>query len=450
MLRILPSAIRFNKSIHKSFVIQQFKLPDLGEKIKEATIKKWKVKEGDIVDEFDTVAEVATDKLFTEIPSPYKGKIHKLMYKEEEACNVGDVLLEIDTESSTNKQSEIAVDGEHVEISVATEQKNQPESIKRKRVLASPAVRALAKKHNINLEDVKLHDPNSIISKNDIHQFLESRKSQPTIEQKKAHKENKEISDHKTETKQKHEDKTDNKKLSKITNDQTPVKMKLFEQGMVKSMTHALTVPHFNLHDEYDLTQLESLRHSLKSQGHSITLFSIIVKAFSLAINSVPRMNASYYPEKNQYEYYLNSVHNISIAIDSPQGLAAPNIKNVQDMSIVDINKQIKELQKTTSEGKLTAHHLEGGTIALSNIGTISGSFAAPLNLPNQVCIVALGKLNIKPIYNKETKSFEPRNILPVSFGCDHRVLDGATVARFSLAWKNLLENPGLILTQLR
>lgn len=482
MIRTITSKSILSSQISRCFAIKQFKLPDLGEKIKEAVIKKWTVKEGDLVDEFDTIAEVATDKLFTEIPSPYKGRIHKLFYKEEDACNVGDVLLEIDTPDIEDKQSEIAVDAPRVDTHVSQEDLNNIKNIEEStKVLASPAVRGLAKQLGIKLEDVKTIYHGDKITKEDLQTYVEGLNKKQKIEEnkkvletnnfkertdghvnkfKKHEDKDKDDHNHKAD-KHKHKDDHHNKadksktqpidrKINNIQNEQTAVKMKLFEQGMVKSMNHAVTVPHFNLHDEYDITELEVLRQSLKAQGQSFTLFSFIVKAFSLAIESMPRMNSSYYPENNQYECQLNSVHNISIAIDSPQGLAAPNLKNVGSLSISDINNQIKELQKITSEGKLTAYNLEGGTIALSNIGTITGSFAAPLTLPNQVCIVALGKLSTKPVFNNMNSSFEPKKILPISFGCDHRVLDGATVARFSVAWKKLLENPGLMLIQLR
>lgn len=90
-------ASRLNNVMSRNFALRQFRLPDLGEKIKEATVKRWRVAEGDVVGEFDTVAEVATDKLFTELPSPYSGTVRRLAVAEEENCNVGDVLMEIET-----------------------------------------------------------------------------------------------------------------------------------------------------------------------------------------------------------------------------------------------------------------------------------------------------------------------------------------------------------------
>lgn len=302
--------------------------------------------------------------------------------------------------------------------------------------MASPAVRALAKQLGINLDKVTSSTGDKL-TKKDVQSYVKGSRvdtkepiNQPKLEPPTS---------------------TPNRfdQTASSQNVQTAVKMSLFEQGMVKSMTAALSVPHFNLHDEYDVTELETLRKSLKAHGSHVTLFALTVKAFSLAIAQVPRINASYDPISSLYECTLNSAHNISIAIDSPQGLAAPNLKNVEQMSAMEVHTAIRELQRLTAEGRLGANQLQGGTVALSNIGTLTGSFAAPLNLPGQVCIVALGRLRITPMYDTAGQ-LRPRQVLPVSFGCDHRVLDGATVARFSLAWKRLMENPGLILVALR
>lgn len=116
----------------------------------------------------------------------------------------------------------------------------------------------------------------------------------------------------------------------------------------------------------------------------------------------------------------------------------------------MEIDQEIKALVQLAEKGQMTKKNLEGGTCALSNIGTISGYFASPLNIPNQTCIVALGKSVKKPFWNKEKSIFEPVDILPLSFGCDHRVLDGGSVAQFSLTWKKYLENPSFLISVLK
>ena len=419
-----------HKCLSRSFAIKEFRLPDLGEKIKEAIVKKWHVNVGDEIDEFDTVAEVATDKLFTELPSPYKGRVHKLMCEEEESCNVGDVLIQIDVpdspETVTKKPTENKV--ETVEKAEKVEQHVKST----KKVLASPAVRKLAQTMGIDLTDVHTDSPKGVIRKEDLYshqdQLVNKKISTSPVKQKEPIP-----------------------VIEQSNQDTETVPMKLFERGMAKSMTIAATVPHLNLHDEYDITQLEELRKQFNQQtDNKLSLFSFLVKSFSLALTQNPMLNSTYYPDTDMFSYRLNRAHNISIAIDSTQGLAAPNLKNVQSLSVSEISQQIKHLQALTAEGRLTMEYLEGGTIALSNIGTITGSFATPLNLPNQTCIVALGKTTIKPVYCASTDRFLPRKVLPVSFGCDHRVLDGATVARFSLAWKAILECPGSMLVQLK
>lgn len=220
---------------------------------------------------------------------------------------------------------------------------------------------------------------------------------------------------------------------------------------MVKSMTQSLSVPHFNLHDEYKISDLLKMRKQfIEITGQKVSIFALVIKCFSQAIKENPKINSTYYPDNDQFKYYINQNHNISIAVNSKNGLAAPNIKDVQNKSVIEIEQEVKKIIKLADEGRLSKEYLEGGTCALSNIGTISGYFAAPLNLPNQTCIVALGKSFKKPVWNSQTEKFDPEDVLPVSFGCDHRILDGGTVANFSLSWKKYMENPSLLLCELK
>ena len=129
-----------------------------------------------------------------------------------------------------------------------------------------------------------------------------------------------------------------------------------------------------------------------------MSVFSFILKAYSLAILDYPKINSLYYPDK-PYECEIHSSHNISIAIDTPNGLIAPNIKDVQNKSILEVQRSIIDLRNKADKAQVGGQDLFGGTSALSNIGTIGGTYAAPLNLPNQVCIVALGKVKESPSF---------------------------------------------------
>lgn len=216
---------------------------------------------------------------------------------------------------------------------------------------------------------------------------------------------------------------------------------------MQKSMTESNKIPHLYLHEEFDITETEKMRKTIKGSGKKVTLMGILIKTFSLALRKYPIMNATYDPQVNEFEYTLQGAHNISVAIDSPNGLVVPNIKNVQDISLLDIQEQLENLRKLSAEARLTAKELSGGTVCLSNIGTIGGVNACPLILPPQVCIVAIGKMQTLPKFVKE--QVVPRTVINVSYGCDHRVIDGATVAKFSNEWKKVLENPYLALAEM-
>ena len=428
--------------------IQKFILPDLGEKIKEATIKKWHVKVGDKIEEFDTIADVATDKLFTEIPSPFDGIIHKLNYEEEESCNVGDSLLEIEiideNEENITKKKVIPKEIEENKKSSSYEEKK--DQIIVQKVLAAPTVRYFAKSNKINISLVEGSEKNGRIIKEDIINFMNGEKKNETNK-----KPNQRIET--LENISKNDIKKEKKKKKEILQEENlqsnEINMNLYEQGMVKSMNYSTTVPLFGLNEEYNVSKIFQLKNSYNSLNKKkVSIFAYFIKCFSLAITEIPKMNSTYDPEKNEYKYTINKSQNISIAINSKNGLVAPNIKNVQNLSIEEIDTQIKNLSQIANEGKLTLENLQGGTIGLSNIGSIGGIFASPLTLPYETGIVALGRVRKGPLWDGE--KFVPIDVLPVSFACDHRVLDGATVANFSLAWKKYLENPDLLLMKLR
>ncbi|KAL4488323.1 hypothetical protein ABPG72_019173 [Tetrahymena utriculariae] len=448
----------FNYLLNAYFgTIKPFKLPDLGEKIKEATVKKLYVKEGDIVEEFQTIADVATDKLFTQIPSSYSGKIHKVFHKEEDTCLVGDVFVEIEVDDSHSgdapttahtheakqKKKENATTSSSATTSTETKKSQAviDNTYENDYVLSTPAVRSLARQHNINLKNVRGSGKDGRVMKNDILDII-SGKTKPVSSTTEAAK-----------------PKAASTAQSGVLKEtvKTTVKMSDFQKGMQKSMTEANTIPHLYLKDEYDLTNLTLLREQIKkSQNQSITFMTFFIKAFSLALKEYPILN-SLYDVNKPFEYTLVENHNISLAVDSPKGLVVPNIKNVQNLSILDIQKEIKRLVKEGEAGTLGPKDLFDGSICISNIGTIGGTYTGPLIFAPQTTIVGLGRVMNLPRYiNKsldpkvEDLELAPRKIMNVSFGCDHRVVDGATVTKFSNKWKSYLEDPSTMLLHLK
>lgn len=141
----------------------------------------------------------------------------------------------------------------------------------------------------------------------------------------------------------------------------------------------------------------EKINAGITDPTKKISIFAFIVKAYSLAIKDYPKMNSLYNPGEDATSCKIMANHNISIAIDTPNGLMAPNIKSVNKLSIREVQEEIFRLRDLATEGKLGTNELFGGTIALSNIGTIGGTYAGPVNLPEQSCIVALGKVKDVP-----------------------------------------------------
>lgn len=188
----------FNRLCSAFFgTIKPFKLPDLGEKIKEATVKKVYVKEGDTVEEFQTIADVATDKMFTQIPSPFAGKVHKVFHKEEDTCLVGELFLEIEledgsiaaTEKSTTTTSSASTTKQQDQSnktcslqsnSAKSESTSANDHSSNDYVLATPSVRAIAKEHKISLKNIKGTGKDGRIMKSDINDFLSNKTNSST------------------------------------------------------------------------------------------------------------------------------------------------------------------------------------------------------------------------------------------------------------------------------
>lgn len=230
--------------------------------------------------------------------------------------------------------------------------------------------------------------------------------------------------------------------LQKAANTSRPITA--YRKVMFKTMTESNKIPTLTLSDEMDITHLEALRKTLKSDLQAdkvkLTLLAFVVKAISLSLQRFPILNATLEGETINYASY----HNIGIAVDTAAGLVVPIIKNVQQLSIRQIAAEAQRLQSLAADGRLSLADTNGGTFTVSNIGSIAGTVVKPLILPPQVAIVGIGRLRHLPRFdhNDEVKKC---SVINASWAADHRVVDGATVARFSNAVKRYLENPGLL-----
>jgi 2-oxoisovalerate dehydrogenase E2 component (dihydrolipoyl transacylase) len=401
---------------------REFILPDIGEGIVECEVLEWKVKEGDMISEDQVIADVSTDKAVVEIPSMYSGRITKLYYTDGDIAKVHSPLFAIDTDEEVLDSSESVP--ENPEVNETAELKlelvRQPSQDTREnqssKVLTTPAVRKLAREYELDLSMISGTGKNGRVLKEDVHLYLK------TLEQASA------------------------QQITAPNKDRTEAIVgvrKIMAQHMSESVS---TIPHFTFVDEIDVTELIQLRATLKStyaDQVKITLMPLLIKSLSLSLSQFPIMNSRVDNEFTELTY-LGS-HNIGMAVDGKNGLLVPNVKDVQKRSILEIAAEVSRLTDAARSGIINIAELRGGTITISNIGAIGGISASPIINSPEVAIVALGKIQDLPRFNSDNQIIS-RKIMSVSWSGDHRVIDGATIARFNNCWKAYLENPNTML----
>jgi len=435
--------------------IVPFKLADVGEGIAECEVLKWHVKEGDTIKEFDPLCEVQSDKATVEITSRFDGVVVKLHHKKGDMAKVGAPLVDIDL---GGKPGETSAAPEHLPktiteqagpvLAAAVAAANAPTpsvefSNPNAKSLATPSVRHLSKSKNIDLTKVQGTGRDGRILKEDIIAF-ELLKNQPQATVKPVVVPHTPI----PETKEV-------PASASLSASQKPREQKLPLSGikrvMARTMTAAVQIPHFGYCDEFAMDGLQVLRAQLKpiaeSQGVKMTYMPFFIKAASLALIRYPTLNSSL--NTDMTEITIKNYHNIGVAMDTPQGLLVPNIKDVQDKSLIDIARELQRLHHAAVNNQLTPADMTGGTFTLSNIGTIGGTYASPVLVIPEVAIGAIGKIQKVPKYDSKG-NIVPVHLLQVSWSADHRVIDGATMAHFSNLMKLYVEKPETMLSMLR
>ena len=219
---------------------------------------------------------------------------------------------------------------------------------------------------------------------------------------------------------------------------------------MVQTMTAANAVPQLGYSDEIVMDALWEMRGQLNKEavakyGVKVSFMPFILKATSLALKQFPQLNAHANADCTTLTHRAS--HNLGLAMDTPRGLLVPNVKDVASLSILGVAQEMARLSKLGADGKLGREELTGGTFTISNIGTIGGTYLKPILVLPEVVIGALGAIQTLPRYTDATfTTLKPTRIMNVSWSADHRVVDGATMARFSNLWKYYLENPAAML----
>lgn len=423
-------------------------LAQTGEGIAECELLQWFVCEGDDVEEFQPLCEVQSDKATIEITSRYKGKIYNLIHLPGNIVKVGETLLKMVVEDSDLPEQPFDSSGSlKVLDSDGRDMDGQNSSStgsNKPGVLCTPVVRNLAKQYDIDIKDVLGSGKDGRVLKEDVLSYAASEgilKEKPSL-----------ASDASAET---IEGRVINAKgasvaYGKAYEDKT-IPLRGYQRAMVKSMTLAAKIPHFHYVEEINCDALVELKSSLQrensDQNVKYTFLPILIKSLSMALTKYPWLNSSFHEEHN--EMILKGAHNIGVAMATPNGLVVPNIKKVQSLSINEITSELLRLQQLALANKLSPEDLAGGTITLSNIGAIGGKFGSPLINSPEVCIIAIGRIQKVPHLDEDGGVY-PSSVMTVNIGADHRVLDGATVARFCNEWKMYIEKPELLMLHMR
>lgn len=390
-----------------------FKLPDLGEGITEGEIRKWLIKEGDLVEEHQNVLEIETDKAIVEVPSPKAGRIVKINKKEGETVKVGGVLMTIaEKGEAVEEKTEPQKKPRSVSVvGVLPEAEDEEEEEGKKQVLATPAARAVARELGIGIETVQGTGPGGSVTPDDV-----KKASGPSG------------------------------KTEDLYGPSERVPLRGLRKTIAKNLvTSQKTTAFVTAMEEADITELWNLRErekkSLMDKGVHLTFLPFFIKAVHHALVDHPLLNASIDDVKE--EIIIKKYYNIGLAIDTPEGLMVPVIHNADKKTILELSIEIQSLSVKAQERKIKLEELKGSTFTITNYGHFGGTFATPIiNYPD-VAILGTGRISEKPWVRNG--SIYIRSILPLSLTFDHRVTDGVDASQFLTKVVNYLEDPALI-----
>ncbi|KND89452.1 Lipoamide acyltransferase component [Tolypocladium ophioglossoides CBS 100239] len=468
-----PAPRWFTES-RRLYAVKPVLLADIGEGIVECEVIQWFVEPGARVEEFSPLCEVQSDKASVEITSRFTGTVKKLYYEAGEMAKVGKAFVDIDIEGGAADETEppkdepatpappLASEQKGGDDAVAAAQSGAPgggETRKPKgkmATLATPAVRPLSKELDIDIADIDGTGKDGRVLKEDIYKFVQSRDSQSTSAPQQQVQQSSSFP----------------LGLPTDTPVQTETRQPLSQtqQMMFKTMSRSLTIPHFLYADEIDMSDLVSLRGRLnkvlaqspaaQDQPSKLSYLPFIIKAVSLALYQFPILNARVEigsanggngngDGDGKPALIMRSQHNIGVAMDTPQGLLVPVIKNVGALNSVSIAAELARLQRLAHAGKLAPGDMAGGTITVSNIGNIGGTYLSPVIVEREVAILGIGRMRTVPAFDEHDRVVK-RHVCNFSWSADHRVVDGATMARAAEVVRRVVEEPDVMVMHLR
>jgi len=427
-------------------VVEEVRVPDLGAD-KDVDLIDVMVKVGDIVDADDGLITLETEKASMDVPAPFGGEIIELFVNVGQKINSNDLIAKmiktvvvenkvptpIVTAPTTPTKVEKAVSSTPTlqEVAAVSVEKEDSKVLTKKasKVYASPSVRKIAREFGVDLGFVKGSGEKGRILKDDIKAYVKEQLNKP------ATASNIGFGFNLPETKE-----TDFSQFGKIQRVELSRIQKVSGPFLHKNY---LSMPHVTQFDEADITKLEEFRkeQNAKAVNFKLSPLVFIIKAVAKALQIHPKFNSSL--SLDAQDLIMKEYYNIGIAVDTPNGLLVPVIKDVDKKGFKDIALDLAELSQKARDGKLTSADMAGGCFTITSLGGIGGTYFTPIINAPEVAILGISKSSIKPVFNG--KEFKPRLILPLSLSYDHKVIDGADGARFTTTISQLLSDIRLL-----
>ncbi len=438
-------------------------IPDIGN-FDSVDIIEVLVKAGDAIVKDDSLMTVESDKASMDIPAPFAGVVKEVKVKVGDKVAQGHLILTLEsTENSaegkvspeaapilapspapimTAPETQKAVIPEPSrpapEPAKQVQPAHQPAPVGENAVVAtgalshaSPSVRKFARELGVNLALVKGSASKNRIVESDVQAFVKNELAKPRTENMGAG-------------------------LGALATLAMPVvdfskfgDIETKPLSRIKKLSGAnlhrnwVTAPHVTQFDQADITDLEDFRKSMSAdaekRGVKLTMLAFLIKASVNALKAYPNFNSSLAPDGDSL--ILKNYYNIGFACDTPDGLVVPVVKDVQSKDVLAIAADLGELSMRARERKLKVEEMQGGCFTISSLGGIGGTMFTPIINCPEVAILGVSRASMQPVYNSDTKGFEPRLILPMSLSYDHRVVDGADGARFTSHMRMMLSD---------
>ena len=407
----------------------EIRVPNIGD-FKDVEVIEVLVSEGQSIKKNDALITIESDKSSVEIPSNLEGKIKNLKIKVGDKVSEGDLILTVESDTEVKKvevkeKPEIEKELKNIEvvkpeIQEKTFSKNNISDISS----ASPKARKFARELGVDINQVAGSQKDGRVVEDDIKKFVSSNsKNKVVVKDSKPDKIKNEFE---------HSD------FGEIEIKDIPRVKKLSSKYLINSWT---TIPHVTNHDEADITEMESFRSSLTDmytgEKIKITPLAFIIKALVASLKKFPNFNSSI-DEIETGKMTLKKYYHIGIAVDTPNGLMVPKLRNANNKKISLISKELKEISELCRNLKIDKKELFGGSMTITSLGGIGGSFFTPIINYPEVAILGIGRSEKKQIFMNG--KFQIRTMLPISLSYDHRIIDGAEAARFN---NDLKENLG-------